>query len=331
MKKLLIAVALLFLTAGSSYAQRLQWSNAVKYDTGTLPAVSMNSSGVVIEVHQSEKENKLYYHVGKLNPSTGVVTWGRSWDLPTKGEARRPSVAITQNSSVIVVFEKDLRLRYLTATLNPTGPVDQQLNIVVPDTQYDSGNAARISVNASGTLMEVHQDNLSDRRLSYRLGDVDLNTNAPNIAWRGPSTQFESGSEPDISVDDRSIFVEVHREKYGNNLHYRRGTIQGTSASFGPSYFLFSGPDPTGSYPSVALTNTGYAIALAAVSRNVVSQDGVVDDQIPSRIWWSRHQTVQSGASFKSLATNGDWAIGVYARGGSDYGWELRYSTARVP
>jgi hypothetical protein len=92
-KFLAIVVTLLCLPATLSHAQRLQWGDTVKYDTGTFPSVSMNSSDVVIEVHQSEKESRLYYHVGKLGRSNGVVTWGRSQDLSTKTEARFPSVA----------------------------------------------------------------------------------------------------------------------------------------------------------------------------------------------------------------------------------------------
>jgi hypothetical protein len=207
--------------------------------------------------------------------------------------------------------------------------VDQPLNIVVPDTQYDNGRTPQVSVNASGTLMEVHQDNASDCRLFYRIGDVDLDTNAPNITWRAPAAQYETGNSPSVSVDDQSIFVEVHREKYGSNAHYRRGTVHTNDASFGPSYFL-SNVDRTGTYPSIAVTSTGFAIATVTNSGKIQSQDGPPNPQIPAAISWGGRQTVQSGGTISSVATDSDWIIGVYARGGPQ-NWELRYSTARVP
>jgi hypothetical protein len=293
----------------------------------------MNASGVAIEVHKSQNHNTLFYHVGKLDRRNGVVTWGKSQFLSTKTDVRFPSVAITQNSSVIIVFDDGrLHLRYITGTLNPTGPVDQAMNIVVPDTQYDTGRTPQVSVNAAGTLLEVHQNNLSDCKLFYRIGHVDPETNAPNIAWTSGTQgiQYETGNDPQASLDDQSIFVEVHREKSGSNLHYRRGTIAGNQASFGPSYFLYS-PDKGGSKPSVAVTSFGFAVALVTNSGgNIQSQDGPPDPEVPAKIWWGGRQTVQNDGTFSSVATDGDWIIAVWARGGSR-NYELQYATARVP
>jgi hypothetical protein len=85
----------------------------------------MNSSGLAVEVHKSQNSNTLFYHVGKLNRSNGTVTWGKSQVITIKAKtARWPSVALTQNSNVIIVFDDGtLRLFYMTGTLNPTGPV----------------------------------------------------------------------------------------------------------------------------------------------------------------------------------------------------------------
>jgi hypothetical protein len=334
MRKFLAAIITLScLSAVPSQAQRIRWSAPTKYDTGEHPSVSMNSSGVVIEAHEALVNNHyaLYYHVGKLDRSNGVVTWGKSQLLSTKTDARFPSVAITENSSVIVVFDTGtLRLRYITGTLNPTGPVDQAINIVVPDTQYDTGRTPQVSVNASGTLIEVHQNNLSDCKLFYRIGYVYPETNAPNIAWRSEAIQYEIGNTPRVSLDDQSIFVEVHREKSGSNIHYRRGTISNNQASFGPSYFL-SDVDKTGSYPSVAVTSSGFAVALVTNSGDIQSQDGPPNPLVPSKISWTgARQTIQSGGTVSSVSTDSDWIVAAWGRGGPR-NYELQYSTARVP
>jgi hypothetical protein len=67
MKRILIA--LLCLSAVRLPAQTLTWSTPVKYGTGEQSSVSMNSSGLVVEVHKSRTSNTLFYHVGKLNRS----------------------------------------------------------------------------------------------------------------------------------------------------------------------------------------------------------------------------------------------------------------------
>jgi hypothetical protein len=205
MKKILAAViALSCLSAVRLPAQTFNWSTPAKYGTGEQSSVSMNSSGLVVEVHKSQTSNTLFYHVVKLNRSNGTVTWGKSQVTTTKAKAAaNPSVALTQNSNVIIVFDDTLlHLRYMTGTLNPTGSVDQSMNWVVTDTQYDTGRAPQISVKSSGTFVEVHQNNDDARKLFYRYGYVDPNTSSPNITWtsRTRGIPYEIGASAHISL-----------------------------------------------------------------------------------------------------------------------------------
>jgi hypothetical protein len=54
---------------------RVEWLHRGKYDRGTTPAVAMNDSGLVVEVHKSGLYSTLYCRVGQLNKSTGNVDW----------------------------------------------------------------------------------------------------------------------------------------------------------------------------------------------------------------------------------------------------------------
>src|ERR1700761_1855130 len=154
-------------------AQTLAWTEPSRYGTGDRPTVSINSSGLVIEVHKSPTSNTLFYHVGKLNVADEAGTWGKSQIISISSEADDPAVALTKNSNVILVFNPYLNLYYMTGTLDPTGSVDQSINWVKTGlNKYDTGLTPTLSINESGELAEVHANNLSENRLFYRYGYV---------------------------------------------------------------------------------------------------------------------------------------------------------------
>jgi len=45
------------------------------FDVGVTPAVAINSSGVIVEVHKSEAKDNLWYWVGRLMPMTHEIEW----------------------------------------------------------------------------------------------------------------------------------------------------------------------------------------------------------------------------------------------------------------
>jgi hypothetical protein len=328
MKRILIA--LLCLSAVRLPAQTLTWSTPAKYGTGTQSSVSMNSSGLVVEVHKSQTSNTLFYHVGKLNRSNGTLTWSGSHVINTTvKQAKYPSVALMQSTSVILVFDDGYpHLRYMTGTLDPTGPVTQSINWVVTDTRYDTGRTPQVSVNSSGTLVEVHQNNDDAKKLFYRYGFVDPDTRSPNITWTSGTQgiHYEFGTLPHISLNDQFALVEVHTEKSGTNLHYRRGSASNNQISFQESQFL----PKTGSRPVVALTNFGLALTLIISSNAVYSSAGYLSGSNPATIDWQPVQTVRGEAYLPAISTDSDWIIAVWTRGlYSNY--DVQYSTARVP
>src|ERR1700744_1974829 len=117
MKILAAVLALSCLSVVCLPAQTLNWSTPVKYGTGDRSAIAMNTSGLVIEVHTSQHFSTLHYHVGKLNRSTGTITWGRILEIPTKTQPDWPTVALTESSNVILVFDDErVYLHYMTGT-----------------------------------------------------------------------------------------------------------------------------------------------------------------------------------------------------------------------
>jgi hypothetical protein len=217
----------------------------------------------------------------------------------------------------------------MTGTLNPTGSVDQSMNWVVTDTQYDTGRTPQISVNSSGTLVEVHQNNDDAKKLFYRYGYVDPNNSRPNITWTSGTLgiQYESGVDPRISLNDTFTLVETHGEKSGSNLHYRRGSASNNELFFMGSQFL----PKSGKGTSVAFTNFGLAVVLLQNSNNIYATAGYTSGADPEKIDWQALQKLQDGASFPAVTTDGDWIIAVWTTGAFGGGYNLQYSAARVP
>jgi hypothetical protein len=79
------------------------WGSPQRYDNGILPHVAINSRGVVVEVHQSEAHDVLYYRIGDL--AGDLIRWRSAAKSYTSGV--QPSVAITQDGFVIEVHKSE--------------------------------------------------------------------------------------------------------------------------------------------------------------------------------------------------------------------------------
>jgi hypothetical protein len=330
MRKILaVIVTISCLWAARLPAQTLEWTAPSNYGTGDQPTVSINSSGLVIEVHKSPTSNTLFYHVGKLSPVNESISWGKSQIIHISVEAGNPSVALTQNSNVILLFNNGLNLYYMTGTLDPTGSVDQSVDWVVTGLhRYDRGLIPKLSINASGDLVEVHANNLSDNELFYRYGYVDPNTTSPDITWKSGELGhfYEWGEYPEIAINDQSNLVEVHSETTGSNLHYRRALASNDRLQFAPPQFLPS----TGSRASIALANSELAITVINNTNVLYATAGYLNPADPAKVDWGPFAKLQDGAAFPAVATNSDWIIAVWTRHSFD-GYRLQYSLSRVP
>src|ERR1700748_283468 len=103
MKILAAVLALSCLSVVCLPAQTLNWSTPVNYGTGDRSAVAMNTSGLVIDVHTSQNFSTLHSHVGSLDRGTANIRWAKSREIATKTQPDWPSVALTENSNVILV------------------------------------------------------------------------------------------------------------------------------------------------------------------------------------------------------------------------------------
>lgn len=131
--------------------QTINWSsNSIEYGSGLTPKVSMNSN-YVIEVHQSQNDNSLFYTVGKLDIESNTIKWGaiQNYDF---GSA--PDISINEMNSVVEMHQSQTNdvLWYYTAKL------DTELETVDFETSYKFENGTTPSVcSSSDYIIQSHK------------------------------------------------------------------------------------------------------------------------------------------------------------------------------
>ncbi|RMF82470.1 MAG: hypothetical protein D6737_01655, partial [Chloroflexi bacterium] len=161
------------------------WRVNQKYDSGTRPDIATHPDGALIEVHQSQYEPTLWYHVGVAYEN--VVRWGASHQY---APGMRPAVAAHPEGWVVAVHEGERgeTLWYMVGWLNNDeiewGPAQQ----------YDDGVSPDVAVHPDGWIIEVHQSE-NHERLWYHIGKID----GERIRW-SKSREYDTGIQPAVAV-----------------------------------------------------------------------------------------------------------------------------------
>ncbi|MCZ6507173.1 MAG: hypothetical protein O7A04_03860, partial [Acidobacteria bacterium] len=118
----------------------IAWGESEKYDEkGKFPNIAV-SGQIVVEVHQSHKENALWYHVGDIDAEERSIAWGdsRKYDL-----GRMPTMDF-QGQSIVEVHQsrKSDKLWY------HVGTVDAQTRTIAwgESQKYDKGYYPNVSI-----------------------------------------------------------------------------------------------------------------------------------------------------------------------------------------
>jgi hypothetical protein len=267
---------------------------AMQYDKGAATSVDINASNVVVEVHQSEAEGTLWYHVGRLDGNT--IKWEKSSKYD---DGITPTVALNDQGSVVEVHQTQNRLSsslwYRVGTVNPSGLSINWGN----SSQFDDGNNPSVALNNGGVAVEVHEtSNRIDNKLWYHVGRLEGNT----LKW-GPSRDYDKGKTPSIALNNNGLAVEVHKSQGHDTLWYRVGRVNGDGIDWGTSHQY-----QDGAQPSVALTDDGFVIEVhksqaAGTLWRMVGQ--VEGDQIR----WSGEAIQFDDGMMPAVAANGTWAV----------------------
>jgi hypothetical protein len=137
------------------------------FDHGLTPAVAWTGQ-TVVEVHQSETNFNLFYHVGTIQ-SNNQIDWG-----PTRGpydHGLTPAVAVAGQTVVEVhQSETNFNLFYHVGTIQSNNQIDWGPT----RGPYDQGVAPVVAVAgpvAGQKVIEVHKSQNNDK-FFYRVGTI---------------------------------------------------------------------------------------------------------------------------------------------------------------
>jgi hypothetical protein len=162
----------------------INWSKSVDYDDGVQPRVAANASGLVVEVHKSQNEDALWYHVGHINGTS--IKWEKSHKYTT---GTHPAIALFDDGRVVEIHESENTefLWYMTG--NVSGDTIKWEKPV----KYVEGRAPVIACDSpTGQVIEIHEDGSGG--LVSVLGSIA----GTSVTW-GDSHHFDSGLDPAVA------------------------------------------------------------------------------------------------------------------------------------
>jgi hypothetical protein len=194
------------------------------WDTGRNPAVASNSSGNVVEVHDSGY-GTLWYWSGKRSPD-GFVRWMRHGCYDT---GQKPAVAINNNGVVVEVHESGTpvspRLFY------QVGKINQDYDITwfsrYDGHQYDNGITPTVRF-LSGGVLAVHEIHCSENESQNWSWEGFIDVNAHTIAWKNNHKTVQPLYPKDsVTFGNFNIQVSVaaNGASSGDTLLYRSPVI----------------------------------------------------------------------------------------------------------
>lgn len=263
----------------------------LQYDSGSIPAVGVNRSGTVLEVHKNEAGFTLYYHVGRLNKAT--INWGPSRQYDT---GTTPDIALNAGNIAVEVHKNELgsTLYYHVGTVNGDTVTWSASR------EYDSGITPAVALNDLGIVVEVHKTQSPfSNGLYYHVGQVQ----GDKVSW-GSSHEYDTGSAPRVAVNNSGVVVEVHQSQSANTLWYHVGRVNGTKIDFGGSVRFDDGANP-----SVALTDDGFVIVTFQRGTELFQRTGQVNG---NSISWSGPAAYYDDGVGTSVAAAGTMSVEVH-------------------
>jgi hypothetical protein len=141
-------------------------------DLGYHPAVAMNNSGQIVEVHDSGA-GALWYWTGTYG-ADGRVTWLRHGHYDS---GTTPAVALNDNGDLVEVHQSQSAstLWYHVGHLGGNGEITWSASH-----QYDNGVAPSVAFTSASTVREIHQSQSTGLNWQWT---GTLNTGTQTVAW----------------------------------------------------------------------------------------------------------------------------------------------------
>jgi hypothetical protein len=198
---------------------------------------------------------------------------------------------------------------------------------------FDRGFHSSTAINENGVILDVHESghSSSSTGLYDRVGHfTDLAGGNYTIVWDSgvSGKSYDDGINPHVALNNYNAVVEVHQVTGENLMHYRRGTVNGGTISFGdsPRY------DSNAGEAAVALLDSGQVVELHRSGGRAYARTGSLRLHSTARIEWSSSVEISDAASdaarYPAVATNGTYAVGTWTSYSFDITGELYSSTA---
>lgn len=225
----------------------IKWGDKHRYDNGGFPRVSMNSSGLLVEVHESPHRRKFWYRVGVVNEDK-TIDWGKSYE---NGSGRLAAVALNDDDKVIVVHETGTYLSYESYywlgsvnRVNKTVTWAQKKELLL-----HSAHELSITVKKDTVIVAFRHG------LQHSLHTIIGKLNDANITWAEfDHVPFAQGNWPSISLNAEGLVVVSSQTFVMRFLLCREAVLRHKDGS---PYLEWARRDSRtyiqGVYPSVAI------------------------------------------------------------------------------
>jgi hypothetical protein len=185
------------------------WRESYLLDSGKNPAVSINASNVVVEVHESQSgNNTLWYWTGILQ-SDGTVAWKHHGQYDN---GTTPAVSINDAGWVVEVHKSQShdQLWYHVGQLT----ADYDIAWMPSSVQYDPNPSVHPTVcfnsGSSNYLTEIHQSSGSNQNWLWQL-TLDPKTSSlwksGNAKTSDPRWTINQAGQVNVQVSDGNVLV----------------------------------------------------------------------------------------------------------------------------
>jgi len=230
----------------------------------TWPSVALTNDNYVIVVFSEGRfrsDGKLYYQVGKVDPTGSVdqsIEWLTEWAQYDTGF--HPNISVNNYGKIVEVHEGDSSSTLWYRLGHMRDPSAGEYDIIwdtgergVP---YEKGENPKVSINDQGDVLEMHQVR-GESLLHYMRGTISgSGINFPDIN-KAPR-YLSSASQPAVALTNSGRTLEVHKN---GGMYGATGMLSATETNRvnwnkagDPFYY-------TGFYPALG-SNGDYAIAV---------------------------------------------------------------------
>ena len=194
-------------------------------DKGCYPSITLNDSGIVVEVNHQQATNLMFYRVGERKD--GCIKWGRKdSDKPPRkryyGSGAYPQVSLN-NENIMIEVHKG---QFLDRCYYRLGKVNTESMKVTwgSKTFFNIGIYPDIALNNNDIIVALFQNNIFTKQLHYRVGKVSQDRN--KVVWVDRKQRAGIVAEAfSLDINDNGMVLASFQTPIKNHIHYKVGVV----------------------------------------------------------------------------------------------------------